>query len=127
MISCAVWISYTDARIFRFTPGNVETIHKTPHGPMHHDSSHAHGRSDHDREVFLTEVAKEIAKHDDRLLICGPGVAKVHLRKFLSDYAPSRKAAITVMPLDDKPDTQIIAFAHSYFKKIDAFDGAADT
>jgi stalled ribosome rescue protein Dom34 len=115
MISTAIWISSNEARIFRFTPGGVDFHHLHAHGAKVID--------EHESPKFFAEVTELMKRHDDRIVLFGPGLAKVHFKTYFEKHLPHRsQRIIETHSTDHLTDAQIVAFAHRCFKSADVFE-----
>jgi stalled ribosome rescue protein Dom34 len=125
MICTAVWVTSDEAKIFRFTPDRPDVVRMQKHGPQHHAETQGknHSKAEGDSEHFLTEVARALLINPDRLLLCGPGLAKTHLKTIIEKLDTAKKHKnLATEALDKSTDPEIIAFAHAHFKKADAFE-----
>jgi hypothetical protein len=117
-----VWIDHHEARIFHFTPADVERLVLHPDHPTRHihhkanaiDSGHA--AEDH---AYLEAVSGSIADAGE-VLIAGPANAKIELVKHIHRHHPDLMNAIAGVETVDHPsDAQLVAYARTYFKAAD--------
>lgn len=127
MQSLAVWLTSDEARIFKFTPGGVETQHMRRHGQKHPAESlgRNHGKDAGDAEHFFHEVAEQLVKDKaDHWLIVGPGLAKTHFKHHIeTHHKPLTKRIIGVETMDKATDGEITNFAHDFFKRQGVYEG----
>src|SRR5262249_751461 len=114
-----VWIDHHEARVFHFSPADVERLVLHPEHPtrhIHHKANSigsGHAGEDH---AFLEAVAQAIADAG-AILITGPANAKTELVKHISQHEPKLMRAITAVESIDHPsDAQLVAYARRYFK-----------
>jgi hypothetical protein len=92
----AIWINHREARVFHFSPTDVETLVLHPDDPTRHihhkansiGSGHATTSPD-----YLREVAESVADAG-AVLITGPANAKTELIEYIHLHAPERGKAI---------------------------------
>jgi hypothetical protein len=117
-----VWIDHHEARVFHFSPTDVERLvlhpdHPTKH--IHHKANSigsGHAAEDH---AFLQAVAQSIADAG-AVLVTGPANAKTELVKHISQHDPSlMKIIVGVETVDHPSDGQLVAYARRYFKAED--------
>lgn len=117
----AVWIDHHEARVFHFSPTDVERLVLHPDHPTRHihhkaNSGSGHASADHD---FLHAVAESIADAGE-VLITGPANAKTELIKYIHQHSPKLMNAIVGVETVDHPsDGQLLAFAKTCFKATD--------
>jgi stalled ribosome rescue protein Dom34 len=117
-----IWIDHHEARIFHFTPTDVEKLTLHPDRPtkhIHHKANSmgsGHAAADHD---YLQAVAEAVA--DARaVLITGPANAKTELLKHIRERDPKVADTIVGVETVDHPsDGQLIVHAKKYFKAAD--------
>jgi stalled ribosome rescue protein Dom34 len=117
-----VWIDHHEARVFHFTPTDVEQLVLHPDHPtrhIHHKANSlgsGHAAEDH---AYLQAVADSIADAG-AVLITGPANAKTELVKHIHHHNPKLANAIVGVETVDHPsDAQLIAHARAYFKTTD--------
>lgn len=117
-----VWIDHQQARVFHFSPTEVEKLTLHPDHPtrrIHHKANSigsGHASADH---AYLEAVTAAIADAGE-ILITGPANAKTELLKYIHLRAPKVMQKIVGMESVDHPsDGQFIAFAKKYFKATD--------
>ena len=117
-----VWIDRHEARVFHFSPTDVERLilhpdHPTKH--IHHKANSigsGHVAADHE---FLHAVAASIADAG-AVLITGPANAKTDLVKHIHEHHPKLAKAIAGVETVDHPsDAQLVAHARKYFQTED--------
>ena len=113
-----VWIDHREARVFHFSPTEVERLVLRPDHPtkhIHHKANSigsGHVAADHE---FLHEVAASIADAG-AVLITGPANAKTDLVKHIHDRDPQLAKVIAGVETVDHPsDAQLVAHARKYF------------
>lgn len=114
-----VWIDHREAKVFHFSPTEVDKLvlhpdHPTKH--IHHKAGSigsGHVAGDHE---FLHAVAQSIADAG-AVLIAGPGKAKNELVAHIEQHDPKLKKLIAAVETVDHPsDGQLVAHARKYFK-----------
>src|SRR5262249_10598551 len=117
-----IWIDHHEARVFHFSPTDVERLvlhpdHPTKH--IHHKANsigRGHAAEDH---AFLQAVAQSIADAG-AVLVTGPANAKTELIKHISQHDPTlMKIIVGVETVDHPSDGQLVAYARRYFKAED--------
>lgn len=116
-----VWIDHTEARIFRFV--GEDTIEKLDvHSSLHGHFRNKHASSPHRSEDhhFHHEVIDAL-KDAEEFLLVGPGKAKLELvRAIHKQHKEMDSRLVGVETVDHPSDNQLLAFARSYFRKVDA-------
>jgi hypothetical protein len=117
-----VWIDHHEARVFHFSPADVERLVLHPDHPtrhIHHKANSigsGHAAEDHN---FLHAVAESIADAG-AVLITGPAGAKNELVKHIDQHDPRlMKIIVGVETVDHPTDAQLVAHARHYFKAED--------
>jgi len=117
-----VWIDHREARVFHFSPTDVEKLvlhpdHPTKH--IHHKAnSIGSGHAVADNE-FLHAVAQSVADAG-AVLITGPGNAKAELVTYIHAHDPKLMKAIAGVETVDHPsDGQLVALARHYLSVTD--------
>src|ERR1700730_3917518 len=117
-----IWIDHHEARVFHFSPTDVERLALHPDHPTRHIHHKANSiRSGHASEdhAFLQAVAQSIADAG-AVLITGPANAKTELVKHISQHDPRlMKIVVGVETVDHPSDGQLVAHARHYFKAED--------
>jgi stalled ribosome rescue protein Dom34 len=113
-----VWIDHHEARVFHFSPTEVDKLVLHPHNPtkhIHHKANSigsGHAAEDH---AFLQAVADALAGAG-AILITGPANAKTELVKHIHHHDPKMMSAITAVETIDHPsDGALLAYAKKYF------------
>jgi stalled ribosome rescue protein Dom34 len=113
-----VWIDHHEARVFHFSPTDVERLVLHPDHPtrhIHHKANtigSGHASEDHD---FLHAVAQSIAD-TGAVLITGPANAKTELVKHIQQHHSKLVNVIVGVETVDHPsDGQLVAHARKYF------------
>src|SRR6204780_155466 len=117
-----VWIDHHEARVFHFSPTDIDRLTLHPDHPtrhIHHKTNSigsGHDAVDHD---FLQAVAEAIADAGE-VLITGPDNATNELVKHLQQRAPKTAPVIVGVETVDHPsDGELVAYARKYFKAAD--------
>jgi len=117
-----VWIDHHEARVFHFSPTDIDRLTLHPDHPtrhIHHKANSigsGHDAVDHD---FLQAVAEAIADAGE-VLITGPANAKTELVKHIQQRDPKAAPAIVGVETVDHPsDGELVAYARKYFKAAD--------
>jgi hypothetical protein len=117
-----VWIDHREARVFHFTPTDVERLVLHPDHPtrhIHHKANSigsGHAAEDH---AYLQAVAESIADAG-AVLIAGPANAKIELVRHIREHNPKQMSEIVGVETVDHPsDAQFVAYARKYFKATD--------
>ena len=118
----AIWIDHREARVFHFSPNDVETLVLHPDNPtkhIHHKansigSGHAATSPD-----YLRAVAASVSDAG-AVLITGPANAKTELVKHIHRHDPKIMDLIAAVETVDHPsDGAIVAYARKYLKAAD--------
>jgi stalled ribosome rescue protein Dom34 len=117
-----VWIDHHEARVFHFSPTDVDRLVLQPDHPtrhIHHKANSigsGHASEDHD---FLQAVVQSIADAGE-VLVTGPANAKTELVKHIGRHDPQlMKIIVGVETVDHPSDAQLVAYARQYFKAKD--------
>jgi stalled ribosome rescue protein Dom34 len=117
-----IWIDHREARVFHFSPSDVERLVLHPDHPtrhIHHKANSigsGHASADHD---YLHAVAESIADAG-AVLITGPANAKTELVEHISLHDPKLTKVIAgVETLDHPSDAQLVAYARKYLMATD--------
>jgi stalled ribosome rescue protein Dom34 len=117
-----IWIDHREARVFHFSPTDLERLVLHPDHPIKHIHHKAnsigsgHAPEDH---AFLEAVAQSIADAGG-VLVTGPGNAKTEPVKHISQHDPRlMKIIVGVETVDHPSDGQLIAHARHYFRAED--------
>ncbi|MEI9804682.1 MAG: translational machinery protein [Pseudolabrys sp.] len=117
-----VWIDHREARVFHFSPTDVDKLvlhpdHPTKH--IHHKANEigsGHAAADHE---FLHAVAQSIADAG-AVLITGPANAKNQLVKHIDEHDPKLMKIIAGVETVDHPsDGELVSYARHYLKAAD--------
>jgi len=114
-----IWIDHREARVFHFSPTEVEKLVLHPDHPskhIHHKANSigsGHASADHE---FLHAVAESVADAG-AILIMGPANTKTQLVAHIEQHDPKLKARIKGVETVDHPsDGQMVAHARKYFR-----------
>ena len=117
-----VWIDHHEARVFHFSPTDVERLilhpdHPTKH--IHHKAnSIGSGHASADRD-YLHATAESIADAG-AVLITEPANAKTELVEYIHLRDPKLTKVIAGVETVDHPsDAQLVAYARKYFHATD--------
>jgi hypothetical protein len=117
-----IWIDHHEARVFHFSPTEVDQLVLHPHNPTRHIRHKANsigsGHAAKD-QAFLQAVAESVADAG-AILITGPANAKTELVKHIHHQLPKMMNAIAAVETVDHPsDGALVAYARKYFKAAD--------
>ena len=117
-----IWIDHREARVFHFSPTEVERLVLHPDNPTRHIHYKAnsigsgHAPADHD---YLHAVADSVTDAG-AVLITGPANAKSELVEYVRVHAPKLTKVIAGVETVDHPsDAQLVAFARKYLVATD--------
>ena len=117
-----VWIDHREAKVFHFSPTEIDKLVIHPEKPtkhIHHKANSVgsgHAAAD---DEFLHAVAASVADAG-AVLITGPGKAKAELVAHIERHDPKLKPLIKGVETVDHPsDGQLVAHARKYFKAED--------
>ena len=117
-----IWIDHREARVFHFSPTEVERLVLHPDNPtrhIHHKANSigsGHAPADHD---YLHAVADSVTDAG-AVLITGPANAKSELVEYVRVHAPKLTKVIAGVETVDHPsDAQLVAFARKYLVATD--------
>jgi stalled ribosome rescue protein Dom34 len=117
-----IWIDHREARVFHFSPSDVEKLVLRPDHPTRHIHHKANsigsGHAAADRD-YLQAVAESIADAG-AVLITGPANAKTELVEYIRLHHPKLTKVIAGVETVDHPsDAQLVAFAQKYLMATD--------
>jgi stalled ribosome rescue protein Dom34 len=117
-----VWIDHHEARVFHFSPTDVETLVLHPDHPTRHIHHKANsigsGHAAEDKN-FLHAVAQSVADAGE-ILVTGPANEKTELVKHIEQHDPQlKKKIVGVESVDHPSDAELVAHAKKYFKMAD--------
>jgi hypothetical protein len=117
-----IWIDHHEARVFHFSPTEVERLVLHPDHPTRHIHHKANsigsGQAPADHE-YLHAVAESIAGAG-AVLIAGPANAKTELVEHIRLHDPRLAKAIAGVETVDHPsDAQLVAHARKYLTATD--------
>jgi stalled ribosome rescue protein Dom34 len=117
-----IWIDHREARVFHFSPTDVERLVVHPEHPtkhIHHKANSigsGHAAADHE---YLQAVVQAVADAG-AVLITGPANAKTELIKHIHQHDPKMMKIIAGVETVDHPsDGALVAYARKYFKTAD--------
>jgi len=117
-----VWIDHREARVFHFSPTEIDKLVIHPDKPtkhIHHKAGtvgSGHAGGDHE---FMHAVAEAISDAG-AVLVTGPGNCKTELVRHIESHDPALKKLIAGVETVDHPsDGQLVAHARKYFKAED--------
>ena len=114
-----VWIDHHEARVFHFSPTEVDRQVLRPDHPtrhIHHKANTIGSGHDLLDSGFLHAVAESIADAG-AVLVAGPGNAKTELIKHIRSHDPKLMDSILGVETVDHPtDPQLVDHARKFFK-----------
>jgi stalled ribosome rescue protein Dom34 len=117
-----IWIDHREARVFHFSPSDVEKLVLRPDHPtrhIHHKANSigsGHASADHD---YLHAVVESIA-NASAVLITGPSNAKTELVEHIRLHDPKLTKVIAGVETVDHPsDAQLVSYARKYLVATD--------
>ena len=117
-----VWIDHREARVFHFSPTEVDHLVLHPHDPtrhIHHKANSIGSGHAADDQDFLHSVTEAIADAGS-VLITGPANAKAELMKHMHRHDPRLiKIIAGVETVDHPTDGALVDYARHYFKAAD--------
>ena len=117
-----IWIDHREARIFHFSPTEVEMLvlhpdHPTKH--IHHKANSIGSGHAAEDQNYLHAVIESVADAG-AVLITGPANAKIELIKHIHQHDPLRMKTIAGVETVDHPsDAALVAYARKYFAAAD--------
>jgi stalled ribosome rescue protein Dom34 len=119
----AIWIDHKEARLFGVHADRSEmTLVKAPLHHIHHKHPQsAAGDKAHpdDARHFFHDIVRALEGVEE-ILVVGPSTAKLELQRYLHTHAPAVERRIVGIETVDHPtDGQLVAFARTYFERID--------
>lgn len=123
MSATVVWMTHTEATIFRLAPG-AKPVGYRMEATRHGQGPSGNAHKSQDTERFFHEIAIQLDGTTE-LLLMGPGTAKQEFRHHLEKHKHSKLAAAVVgMETADHPtEPQILALSRKFFRTYDAFSG----
>src|ERR1700682_1540067 len=117
-----VWIDHHEARVFQFSPTDVERLVLHPDHPTRHihhkGNSIGSGHAAEDPDYLRAEV--ESFAGAGAVLVTGPANTKTELAKYIHRHDPKRMEVIAGVETVDHPsDAALVAYARRYFKAAD--------
>jgi stalled ribosome rescue protein Dom34 len=113
-----VWIDHHEARVFHFSPTDVERLVLHPDNPtrhIHHKANSIGSGHAAEDQHFLHAAAEAIADAG-AVLITGPANAKNELVKHIDQHDHElMKKIVGVETVDHPSDAQLVAHARHYF------------
>jgi stalled ribosome rescue protein Dom34 len=117
-----IWIDHHEARVFHFGLADVDKLNVHPDHPtrhIHHKANSIGSGHAAEDQGYLHAVAESVADAGE-ILITGPANAKTELVKHIHHHDPHLFTNIVGIETVDHPsDSQLIAFARTYFKAKD--------
>jgi len=117
-----IWIDSNEARIFSFGINSVteSSVHSTRENHVHRHPkdglTRIHEHPDDDVRFF--DDAGLALKGQGRVLIVGPGVAKLRFLRHAQAHHPALEARVAgIETVDHQTDRQIVAYARQYFAR----------
>lgn len=114
-----VWIDHREARVFHFSPTELDKLVLHPHNPtrhIHHKANSIGSGHATEDQTFLHHVAEAISGAG-AVLITGPGNAKTALLHHIKEHDPAIAKIVTGVETVDHPtDGELVAHARKYFK-----------
>src|SRR5260370_12910050 len=113
-----MWIDHHEARIFDFSPGEVDQLVLHPHNPtkhIHHKANSIGSGHAAEDQAFLQAVAQSVAGAG-AILITGPANAKTELVKHIHRHDPKMMNAIAAVETVHHPsDCGLVTHARKDF------------
>ncbi len=117
-----VWMDSKEARIFHFTPDDVESERVKAHNPfrqVHHKAGVVGAGHPSLDAAFFDHVIEGLQGTTEWLLV-GPANAKLELLKHIDHHAPKLRESLKGVETSDHPtDGQLLDHARKAFKAID--------
>ena len=117
-----VWMDHREARVFHFSPTDVDKLVLRPDHPtkhLHHKANSIGSGHAAEDQKFLHAVTRAIADAGS-VLITGPSNAKTELVKHIQQHCPQQmKVVAGVETVDHPSDAALVAHARKYFKAAD--------
>ena len=117
-----IWIDHREARVFHFSPTDVERLVLHPDHPtrhLHHKANSIGSGNAAEDHNYLHAVMESIADAG-AVLITGPANAKTELIKHIHQHDPKLMKIIAGVETVDHPsDAALVAYARKYFKAAD--------
>jgi stalled ribosome rescue protein Dom34 len=118
----AIWIDHREARVFHFSPTDVETLVLRSDNPtrrIHHKANSIGSGHTTTSPDYLHEVAESVGDAG-AILITGPANAKTELVEYIHLHNPKLGKAIAGVETVDHPsDAQLVAYARKYLTATD--------
>ncbi len=124
-----VWLDHHNAEIIDFSFDDKHVLHVHHEGgdrKLHHKvNTIGSGKVLEDRSFYNDIVTAMDDAH--KVLITGPGNAKLTLKKHIDKYQPSlAKRVVGVETLDHPSVGELLAYARRFFKGVDQMAGDID-
>ena len=118
----AVWIDHQEANLFDIHPDTVDKgVVLAPRHVHHRHPKGPEGVKNHpeDAKRFFHEVARSL-EGTDEILVVGPGTAKLEFLRYVQAHDRALEPKIVGIETVDHPsDGQLVAYAKTYFKRVD--------
>jgi hypothetical protein len=118
----AIWIDHREARVFHFSPTEVDTLvlhSDSPTRHIHHKANSIGSGHATTSPEYLREVTESIADAG-AVLIAGPSNAKTELVEYIHMHDPKLGKVIAGVETVDHPtDAQLVAYARKYLAATD--------
>jgi hypothetical protein len=117
-----IWIDHHEARVFHFSPADVEKLTLHPDHPTRHIHHKANsiGSGHASEDAHYLQMIAESVEGAGAVLITGPANAKTALIKHIHQHSPKLMDAIAGVETVDHPsDAQLVAYARKYLKATD--------
>jgi stalled ribosome rescue protein Dom34 len=121
----AIWIDHKEAHVLYFDTSKNELIKSAAtNGHLHHKANAVGSGKAPEDHHFFHNVITAVADVNE-ILIVGPGSAKGELLKHAVAHDPAiAKKIVGVETVDHPTDAQVLAYAKTYFNRIDKMRGA---
>lgn len=113
-----IWLDHHEARVFEFSPEDVQKLVIHPEKPskhLHHKAGVIGAGHSKENDEYYHAVGEAVS-HSGEVLILGPGSAKLALIKHLHKHDPNvAEKVVGVETVDHPSDAQVVAYARHYF------------
>ena len=111
----AIWVDHQQANIFKFTPDGIKKGVIEGHFSNHH----THKMDSREEQIHEEQLFKELIPQlsdAKELLILGPGLTKVHFKKYLEKHSTVMGKMIVGCETTDHPtEPQLMSLASTFF------------
>lgn len=121
MSSCVLWLDSERVKLFKFSVKEMTDKTMRKH-TICHSNPHKDAHALHEQDHFFKDIAHIIGEVD-RLLIFGPGQARLQFKNYLEKHHVNdlHKHIVCCEPMDHATDVQILEHAKRFFSEFENY------